>query len=295
MFDRIFSEYLLVTGKLMSPDIDLIFNSQETSRARLGVIAVMEKLMTVEQADEVNHLQSIYDKLFGDIAIENGYLTQGQVERLIALQGNRFLSFLQTIVDLKLLSMDEINASLDAYQVENSLTAMNIEDLKSCSVSRIIPIFLFQQSPFLQDYAGLLARTMIRLLDYRAYIGTPHTANEVSTPCLSMQQLLGDHSIMCAIHAHSDHMIAAAKLFAGEKYITTTEDALDALCELINCINGMFATDLSKENIELDMDIPHYYLEYTTLSCENILCIPIKFMNCEFEVCIAVDQEFNIQ
>ncbi|MFI3202049.1 MAG: chemotaxis protein CheX [Eubacteriales bacterium] len=295
MFDRIFADYLVLNGKISTPDMEAVFEAQETSRARLGVIAVMEKLMTVEQAEEVNHLQSVYDKRFGDIAVEKHYLNAGQVERLLCLQGNQFLSFLQTIVDLKFMTMEEINNNLTAFQTDHSFTQMNMEDLKSCSVARIIPLYLFQQPSFTQDFCGLFMRTIIRLLDYRVYICKPYIVDQVQAKCLSMQQLIGDHSVLCSLHSEPEQMISVAKLFAGDKYINTSEDALDALCELINCVNGMFATDLATENIDLDMDIPHYYSEELTLASESILCLPIKFPNCEITVSITIDHEFEIQ
>ncbi len=294
MFDRIFTDYLLQSGKLTKSEIAEVFKTHDTARARLGVIAVSEQLMTIEQADEVNNLQSVYDKRFGDIAIDKGYLTQDQVDRLVCLQGNQFLTTLQTMVDLKYLTMDEINQSLLAFQKEHGYTLMNMEDLKSCDVAKIIPLYLFQQPVFTQNFCGLIIRTLIRLLDHHTYIGTPYITDEVSAHCLSMQQLLGDHSLLCCIHADSEEMIAAAKLFAGEKYITCCDDALDALCELVNCINGMYATELALENVELDMDIPHYYLDDLSLTSKSMLCIPIKFQEASVDISIILDEEFRI-
>ena len=79
MFDRIFADYLVETGKLSEQNVEVIFSTKEERRAYLGVIAVSEKLLTVDQAEEINQLQAIYDKKFGDIAIENEILTAEQV------------------------------------------------------------------------------------------------------------------------------------------------------------------------------------------------------------------------
>ena len=99
MFDRIFANYLVETGKLSEQNVEVIFSTKEERHARLGVIAVSERVITVEQAEEINQLQAIYDKRFGDIAVDNGYLTIEQVERLLDLQGNAFLRFVQAIID----------------------------------------------------------------------------------------------------------------------------------------------------------------------------------------------------
>lgn len=292
MFDRIFADYLLNKGKITAEDSEAIFQKQESSRARLGVIAVSEQLLTIEQANEINNLQSIYDRRFGQIAVDKGFLTDGQVDRLISLQGNRFMSFIQAIVDLGYMTLNDFNLSLADYQQENNFTLMNIEDLKSCKVSRIMPLFLYQHSAFIQNYCGLLVRTVNRLLDYRAYIDRPYVTNKIEFEYLSAQQLEGDHSVLCNFYSSSEDMIEAAKLFAGEKYIHTTDDSLDALCELINCINGMYATELSNSGVFLDMDIPKYYSTSMVLTSDSMICFPIHLDNCTINVALSFDQEF---
>ena len=50
MFDRIFANYLVETGKLSEQNVEVIFSTKEERRARLGVIAVSEKVITIDQA-----------------------------------------------------------------------------------------------------------------------------------------------------------------------------------------------------------------------------------------------------
>ena len=62
MFDRIFANFLVDKQKLGPECLEKIFELQEQKRVRLGVIAVSEKLMSNEQVEEVNQLQSNTDK-----------------------------------------------------------------------------------------------------------------------------------------------------------------------------------------------------------------------------------------
>ena len=59
MFDRIFANYLAECGKLSEQNLKDIFSIQDSKRVRLGVIAVSEKLMSIEQVEEVNQLQRL--------------------------------------------------------------------------------------------------------------------------------------------------------------------------------------------------------------------------------------------
>ncbi len=74
MFGLYFGDYLLEKNKISQSQYEDIMLQQKTSRAKLGFIAVSEKLLTTKQAEEVNEIQKQKDRRFGDIAIEKGYL-----------------------------------------------------------------------------------------------------------------------------------------------------------------------------------------------------------------------------
>ncbi len=293
MFDRIFAGYLVETGKLSEQNVEVIFSTKEERRARLGVIAVAEKVITIDQAEEINQLQAIYDKRFGDIAIDNGYLTEDQVDRLLDLQGNGFLAFVQAIIDHGCLTMDEINTSLEAYQKKYSLTLGDMENLKSCEIERITPIFFYKQPDFLIELGGVLLRAIYRLVDYRVYIKKPYMATEVPYTYLAIQELFGEHAILNSIIGEADALTDMAVGFAGAEYINEMEDSLDALCELINCVNGMFATQKSRENIDLDMKVPEFDTQPGILKGASLLCIPVIIFNKEVTVIFSLDNEFS--
>ena len=294
MFDRIFANYLVEIGKLSEQNVEVIFSTKEEKRARLGVIAVSEKMLTVEQADEINQLQAVYDKRFGDIAVDNGFLTKEQVERLLNLQGNAFLTFVQAIVDHGCLTMDEINDSLARYQKDYSLTAGDIEQLKTCDIENIVPIYLFKQPELLVSLCGIILRTLYRLVDNRVFLKQPYVATEVPYTYMSAQELFGDHSILNAFCGDIDSLKKVAVGFAGEEFINNDEDCLDGLCELINSINGMFASNASREDMDLDMKVPQYYLQPGTLKSESLLCIPVVLFDRELTFVLSLDTPYSI-
>ena len=131
MISRLFGSYLVKEGKLTEEQLKTVFETMQKVRVKLGLIAISEKLMTTEQSDEVNRLQAIMDKRFGDIAVEKGYLTEEQVTRLLGLQGNQYLSFVQAIVDNDFLNMSDIESALCDYQKSYGFTSTDMEALKS--------------------------------------------------------------------------------------------------------------------------------------------------------------------
>ena len=83
MIASIVGNYLKDVGLLSEEQLYDLLGEHRKVRAKLGIIAVAEGLMTQEEAERVNRLQAIMDMRFGDIAVEEGYLTEGQVETLL--------------------------------------------------------------------------------------------------------------------------------------------------------------------------------------------------------------------
>lgn len=295
MFDRIFANYLVDTGRLTEKNLGEIFSSQEQKRVRLGVIAVSEKLMSIEQVEEVNQLQAIYDKRFGDIAVEKGYLTDEQVSRLLVLQGNGFLAFMQSIVDEKYMSMAEVTEALDEYQKANNFTLMNMEDLKSCDIDRIIPIFIYNQPEMIQKLSGVMLRTMARLIDYHVYIKKPSVVSEYPFEALCLQELAGEHRIMTALSGDiNEAMKEAAIGFAGSENISEEDDVLDAICELINCVNGLLATEMSSKSVDIDMLAPFAQRTTGSLKSDSMLCLPIVIYGKTIDLLVQLDKDYTV-
>lgn len=295
MFDRMFANYLVKEKKITESKLDEIFSNQEQKRARLGVIAVSEKLMSIEQVEEVNKLQAIYDKRFGDISIEKGYLNEEQLNRLLSLQGNAFLAFMQTTIDFGAMSVAEFNKALEDYQKINNFTLSNMEDLKSCDLSKIVPIFVYDQPQHLQDLCGIMVRTISRLIDYRSYIEKPFVSKSVDFSALCIQSVFGDYKIATAISGDLEgSMFDAAVGFAGSEIVLDKEDCLDALREFINSVNGLFATYMSNEGINIDMDIPLSYSNEGTLRSDSILTLPIFIYGKQLNTHFIFDNDYTI-
>ena len=64
MLDRLLGTYLVEQGMISKTQLTEVYRKQEMDRAKLGVIAVAEKLMTIAQAEQVNALQASMDRLF---------------------------------------------------------------------------------------------------------------------------------------------------------------------------------------------------------------------------------------
>lgn len=294
MFDRLIGTYLVEQGMITRLQLGEAYKAQESHRAKLGVIAVAEKLMTIAQAEQVNMLQASMDKRFGDIAIEKGYLSETQVSRLLELQGNNYLIFLQSVIDLGLLTMEQLNKAETDYQKQHGLTESDMAALKTGDVEQAVPIFLHTDNPIYRSMFAMGIKNMYRLVDNHVYVGKSYMANVLKEEVLGYQKFHGDQNAVVAISGKYSDIKKMAIAYTKEEFIDTREDALDAVCELINCINGLYATDRSKSDIKIELEPPNFMTSFSQASCQDMIVMPVYISGGEIKYSIAISKDIVI-
>jgi len=295
MFDRIFGEYLVEKGALKPEQLEVIQQDENHTRIKLGTIAVAEKLMSEAQADEVNQLQAITDRRFGDIAVEKGYLSEQQVMSLLKQQGNSFLHFVQSAIDNGFATLDSIDEYLGAYQDEQGYTYSDMDDLVSGDLNREINVLLPVVDPLYQRLCGVAIRSIIRLVSTDTYIGKAYSATEIKVDRFACQESFGDHDVVAGFAGMGDGLLSVAELFADEKFPEVDLDALDAVGEFVNIIDGLFAVDLGNEDVDVDMRPPSFYDSPVTIKGEKLCVVPVKVNGRDVLFVMSIDSKYEVE
>ena len=285
MVEYILGNYLVGSGKISSEQLEVVVEQLDKIRVKLGLIAVAEGMMTLAQAEEVNRLQSVMDKRFGDIAIEKGYLTDDQIGNLLKAQGNTYMSFVQSLVNEGFVKMEEIDTIFDGYREENGFTKSDMETLKSDEPERIVPLFLTPETMKYQELIGVAVRTIIRCVDRHMYIGKVSIKEEYEVKNAALQEVQGEGGYVAGFEEQYGGLLKLASIFGQEDFKDMDIDALDAAGEFLNCVNGLHASALSKNGAVLELLPPNLLTEKTKL--DGIVCsmpIYVKGMSLAFIV-----------
>lgn len=121
MFTQFFGSFLL-NRKIVSPaNLRVALEKKDTTRVKLGVLAINAGYMTAKQVDAVHKKQATVDKRIGDIAVDMGYLTEAQVEELLSSQKTGCLLLGQALVDMGCLTNEEFETVLNDYKKKTDL------------------------------------------------------------------------------------------------------------------------------------------------------------------------------
>lgn len=282
MVEYILGNYLVETGKIKQEDLKKVIDRLDETRVKMGLLAVSEGMMTVEQAESVNKLQATLDKRFGDIAVEKGYLTDIQISNLLKKQGNTYLAFAQALVNENLLQMRELEEVMDGFQQKNGFTKSDMEDLRSDEPERIVPLFLPVEAMVYQEIAGLIIRTLIRCVDRHIYMGRAEVVDEIVLQEAAFQKMVdltapvsGFRELELGFAEGDGGLVEMTTAFCKEEAPLEKEDALDAAGEFLNWVNGLNASALSRNGINSELMPPVLAGESFSLK-ENAICsIPV--------------------
>lgn len=275
MLKCLFGNYLVERKTMTRERLDAMLPVPKELNAEAEEIAVINKVMSPSDAKALLERIDKNSTHFGEAAVEAGYLTDEKLDQILTYQQNSFMKFVQLLLNEGIVTLEQINPMLDDFQKVSGFTDAQLSALIHDDFEECVNIFVPLKSPRLKELTLTLIRTLRRLIDADLYLEKAYTAHSLQLDKYACQAIIGDLHIKVYISAPNDGLLAIANYFTGDKYQTVTTDALDNVGEFINCVNGLFATNLSYDDISIDMNAPEYGEEGPFISNEKLYIIPI--------------------
>ncbi len=288
MLNRLFGNFLVEKQLLTQNQLDDLLPVPKDFKAEVETIAVINKMITSAAAQELLGKIDKSNERFGETAIDAGYLTDEKLDQILTYQSNSFMKFVQELFNANVLGIAQINPLLDEFQQSGGFSDAQISSLIHDDLEQCINIFVPLKANRLKEFVLTLIRTIRRLIDSDAYLDKAYTAHSVQLDKYACQTIVGDLHIRVYISASGDGLLAIANHFTGDTYKAVNEDALDNVGEFINCVNGLFATNLSYDDVSVDMNAPEYALEGPFISNEKLYVIPIHANGSSFRAVLEV-------
>ncbi|MFQ5687341.1 MAG: hypothetical protein ACE5GV_11860 [Candidatus Scalindua sp.] len=113
-----FGEYLLYEGKIDAYELELALNFQKQKHCTIGVLAVQEGFLDDRELCVVLDYQRLRGKgLFGEIAIELGYLSKDDVDTLLEMQEESHIRIGEILVLLGAVTRKDMEEALNEFAV----------------------------------------------------------------------------------------------------------------------------------------------------------------------------------
>ena len=167
------------------------------------------------------------------------------------------MRFCQCAVDKEILTLEQIESSLEYYKKENGFTFSDMEAIKSGDVDRILPLFLpeLPDGPIL-DLMAVTFRCINRLASDDISLKRGYKTSNYGTGAVAMQEIVGDYKVCMAFSGDDKGILAIAEAFAKQFFDAVDINALDSVGEFINICDGLFTTEMSAKGMELNLMPP---------------------------------------
>ena len=274
MLNRLFGNYLVEKQLLKQEQLDDLLPVPKDLKAEVETIAVINKVISSATAQELLKQIDKSAERFGETAIDAGYLTDEKLDEILTYQSNAFMKFVQELLNANVLGMEQVNPLLDEFQQNGEFSDAQLSSLIHDDLEQCVNIFVPLKANRLKEFVLTMIRTIRRLIDCDAYLDKAYTAHSLQLDKYACQTIAGDLHIRVYISAPGNGLLAIANYFTGDTYEAVNEDALDNVGEFINCINGLFATNLSYDDVSVDMNAPEYALDGPFISNEKLYVIP---------------------
>ncbi|MCH5252855.1 MAG: chemotaxis protein CheX [Lachnospiraceae bacterium] len=268
MFSQFFGNYLLENQKITAEQFSSCMKYIAENQVKLELIAEHEGLLSREQADDLSSLQKQSDKAFGDLAVEKGYLTESDVNYLLDHQANPYLIFIQALEENNCLNRSEIDDCLASFQKDNDFSDSVMQAIQEGNIEQLLPAFVDTEDTLYLDLIGLALRTIVRFISSYICIGKGSFTNSLPAKYAAYQRIIGDYEGFLGFCCDNDDILTIANGYSRENFDSVDEDALDTVGEFANCINGLYAGELSYSMISIDMEPPELLFD-TTISNDN--------------------------
>ncbi|WKY47893.1 chemotaxis protein CheX [Eubacteriaceae bacterium ES3] len=292
MYNKYFGNYLL-KKKIITPEqLKEVLNKQESSRVKLGVLAIESGLMNAQQVNKVHHLQAIKDMRFGDLAIEVGFLTKADLETLLTKQKESHILLGQILLDQGLLTFEKYEKLLLSYKEDSGFSEEEIQILKSSNTDDIVKMIMGNQEDtemlVFEEYIELFVRNIIRFIDREMMIERPYTKDSYAYENLASQKIIGDYNIETGISAEEETAVEFASIYAEEAIDSMNDLVKDALGEFMNCQNGLFISNLYHKNIKCDLEAQTMDQEGELKALNKLLIVPCQLSFGKIEIVLNI-------
>lgn len=98
---------------------------------------------------------------------------------------------------------------------------------------------------------------------------------------------------MLGFASNDNELLEIASAFAKEDFNQLDEDSFDSVCEFINCINGLFATELSHNDVILEIMPPAFGPNQKLSGPEGVFIVPMSLNGKQVDLIAVVNGQVD--
>jgi CheY-specific phosphatase CheX len=248
---KFFGQFLIDQGEVDASHVREALDLMEDANPTLGELAIQQGYMTQRDAVKVSAGQRREDLPFGDLAVKMGFLTSDQLVDVVQRQRAQRLPIGEALVRLGHIEGDRLGTLLDAYKADQAPYDVAEPDLPDALANHRASKYFLELLP---RFLMRVARMQAKLGEIEAFAAPPDFA-EV---CVSVH-VSGVRGLEVALVA--DNVFAEALAMAASGLQPSDLDpemVADGVGEFLNVLGGNAVSAVTKEGHRVELGPPDY-------------------------------------
>ncbi len=261
MYAQFFGNYLLARNMVTAEQLLQAMQKKSSMQIKLGTLAIHAGYMTAGEVERVVILQTHQDKRFGELAIQEGYLTELQVAELLSKQKPDFLLLGQALVENGVFDREQLQNLILDYQSENDLETFEYSSETQETIRQMIEkFFVLAERPLSSQEISLFhlfLNSLIRFIGDDFTIVPPSICTEYPTNYCVSQKIQGRFCTHSYLDIPESCCIDFASRYVGENFTEFDEYVRASVEDFLNLYNGLFLVNMSNDySLELTLEPP---------------------------------------
>lgn len=249
MNSHYFAQYLLNQKMLETEQVQKLLAAADHCSVQLPLRALRQGNISPEQAAALAPLSG--EKL-QQAMLAQGLLTESQARNLSEAVTGESLRFAQAMLDAGIADYARVAELFSLYEKSSESPAYT-------AVKAAAGGGLEEELAYYSEYTELFLLSLVRFLDMPAVIDAGAMSFMAEPPNhVVSQRMSGDVSMVGGILAEDRVFLELARRYSHEKLDSVDLLAIDCVGEFLNVMTGLFAVELGKRELDVDLEMPHW-------------------------------------
>ena len=253
-----FGQYLLSKGVVDRDALIDAINTQRKLNLSLTALAVRHGYLEKEQEEGILSLYRTTDATLEDLCLASGYLDRVQLDELLRVQSSDWMRIGAALVAGGHLSCEVVEEHLAIFHEIQRRAEEQIEaDFSACHEPETV-----------KTVVTLAIIHLGRVTDQPVKLGSlsDDACDLAAGRRRYVQRLMGDRQLHVVLDLPLEMDSVVAQGLVGIPFDSGSEEAIDAVCELVNLIGGNACTQLESSGFRLRPEPPYSTLENGSLN-----------------------------
>lgn len=173
-------------------------------------------------------------------------------------------------------------------------TDNELQVIKQGDADQLVETFLDMNSDYHKSQMQCAIKSLNSFMFSNMELDEIEYSKDYKGQFVGCQLMDGDIDVFLGVAGDDNELLSLASAYSREELKEFDSDAYDALCELINIMNGAYATELGNKDIEVTLHPPVFYMDTQVKSDGGFYVVSFNMAGHFFKILMCANNRIQL-